>query len=152
MSDPTTTTDTARHLIRDRGLRATAGRVAVLALLMEHGVPMSHAEVFETLRGSQWDRTTIYRNLVDMAEVGILHRSELGDRVWRFEYLADEHDPTSHPHFVCTDCGTVECLTDFNMPPTAPARDPKEGHVPVSLLQGDVEVTFRGQCDTCRDI
>ncbi|MEL6178997.1 MAG: transcriptional repressor [Myxococcota bacterium] len=138
-------TKTARSTIRDCGLRATSGRVAVLELLVARAVPMSHAEVSGAL-GGQWDRTTIYRNLVDLTEVGILHRSELGDRVWRFEVVSHAHDTTGHPHFVCIDCGLVECLTGYDLP-TAP-----DGNVPQAVLHGDVEVTLRGQCDTCREV
>ena len=130
-----------REIIQKHGLRATSSRMAVLALLMQRGEPLSHAEVLDALGVERWDRTTIYRNLVDMSDVGILRRWELGDRVWRFEFV-DHHHESEHPHFVCTDCGKVTCLPDLvlsNLPTSSPA----------AVRQGQVEIQLRGVCDDC---
>lgn len=137
-----TTINKARETIQNHSLRATSSRLAVLGLLMERGEPMSHAEVFEALGVEQWDRTTIYRNLVDMSDVGILRRWELGDRVWRFEFVDHHHHESEHPHFVCTDCGKVTCLPELilsNVPTSSP----------VAVKHGEVEIQLRGVCDEC---
>jgi Fur family transcriptional regulator, ferric uptake regulator len=131
--------------IRAAGLRSTAPRVAVLRKLETATAPMSHADLVEELGGEGYDRVTIYRNLTDLTEAGLVVRADLGDHVWRFELKragATEH-ANNHPHFTCTDCGTVACLPEESVRITA-ARG-----VPRSVTQRSVEVQLRGLCDRC---
>ncbi len=104
---------------------------------------MSHGEVADRLEHAAWDRATIYRNLVDLAEAGLLRRTDVGDHVWRFEVIDSAHEAKSHPHFVCTECGTVECLSDTTVA-LSPANTPR------AVRQREVEVHLRGLCDVCR--
>jgi Fur family ferric uptake transcriptional regulator len=133
-----------RATLRNQGMRATASRLAVLELLIaraeEH--PLSHAEACEALKGGPWDPATIYRNLMDLVEAKLARRSDLGDHVWRFELVKEGgHDVSAHPHFVCTECGTVECLPSTQLS----SRD----KTPRAVKQRKVEVQVRGLCDTC---
>src|SRR5438132_6944629 len=108
--------DELRAAVRARGLRATPSRLAVLEVLRASDAPRSHGDVAERLASQPWDRATIYRNLVDLAEAGLARRTDVGDHVWRFEARVpgSEHD-TSHPHFVCIECGSVECLPEIEL-------------------------------------
>jgi Fur family ferric uptake transcriptional regulator len=104
----------ARDLLREHGLRCTASRIAVLQHLFSADAPRSHAEVADALVPDGFDRATLYRNLIDLTDVGIAARTDHGDHVWRFELRAGEHgDHDEHVHFVCTDCGGVTCLPDL---------------------------------------
>lgn len=134
----------SRDAIRTAGLRATASRIAVLRELRRAKRPVSHAEIVDALASEHWDRATLYRNLVDLASVGLARKVDLGDRVWRFDASADEHvhDAALHPHFVCTVCGEIACLPEVTI--SAPTQD-----VPHSLRRRDVEVHVRGVCDGC---
>jgi Fur family transcriptional regulator, ferric uptake regulator len=134
-----------RDEIRDGGLRATASRIAVLRELRRAKRPVSHADVVEMLQGEPWDRATLYRNLIDLANCGLARKVELGDRVWRFDGSRAEHahDATLHPHFVCTACGGVECL------PQVSISRGKQGELPRAILSKQVEVHVRGLCDNC---
>ena len=132
-----------RDELRDKGMRATPSRIAVLDLLRSVNEPMSHSDVADRLEQGAWDRATIYRNLVDLAEVGLLRRTDVGDHVWRFEAIGSEHEPKSHPHFVCTECGTVECLPETTVA-VSRAKTPR------AVRQREVEVHLRGLCDDCR--
>ncbi len=132
--------------LRSHGLRSTSPRLAVLAHLQRATSPLSHGEITEALAGHGFDRATVYRNLMDLAERRILVRSDLGDHVWRFELRRQEHASghgTDHPHFVCTDCGDIECL-----PPVAVRVVGAEG-APRALAQKAVEVQVKGLCDDC---
>jgi Fur family transcriptional regulator, ferric uptake regulator len=135
--------DDLRTAIRGAGLRATPSRLAVLELLRGETTPLSHAEVADRLGDNAGDKATVYRNLMDMARVGLLRRTDVGDHVWRFERAADGEEP-EHPHFVCTDCGTVECLPDLRISVRQAAA------APASIRERQVEVQLRGLCDTCR--
>ncbi len=137
-------TDLRRDL-HHAGLRITAPRLAVLALLRERAVPLSHPEVTAALRGRSFDRATLYRNLCDLVRVGLARRTELGDRLWRFEDSRTSHGSSSHPHFVCTACGTVQCLPAATVALHGTRRDPR------ALRRGEVEVQVRGRCDRCRE-
>src|SRR5688500_6464230 len=101
-----------RQKLRDLGLRATLPRVAVVQRLLQARAPLTHGEVAERLAESGCDRATVYRNLIDLAEAGLVRRSDIGDRVWRFELVGKsaQHAGSEHPHFICSGCGAVECL------------------------------------------
>jgi Fur family ferric uptake transcriptional regulator len=134
-----------RDFIRSFGLRSTSPRVAVLRLLKQVTTPQSHADIVDKLTPLGFDRGTVYRNLVDMAEKGILTRSDLGDHVWRFELKTQGGPKHSvvHPHFVCSDCGDVSCLPD------AQVKVVSLGKTPRSVEAKAVEIQFKGLCDAC---
>jgi Fur family transcriptional regulator, ferric uptake regulator len=135
--------DDPRTEINRTGLRATTSRVRVLALLRAAERPLSHLEVTEALAGLGFDRATLYRNLVDLTRAGLARRTELGDRVWRFEAAGAPHTSGWHPHFVCTTCGEVQCLSSRSLSLAVRGRSPR------SLRRGEVEVHVRGLCDRC---
>jgi Fur family ferric uptake transcriptional regulator len=118
-----------------------------LAYVQRATSPLSHGEITEALAGHGFDRATVYRNLMDLADKGILARSDLGDHVWRFELRRAESPAqghgTDHPHFVCTDCGDIECL------PTVAVRVVGAEGAPRALASKAVEVQVKGLCDDC---
>jgi Fur family ferric uptake transcriptional regulator len=124
-------------LIRSAGLRSTAPRRAVLACVQAAGVPLSHNEVVERL--PEWDRATIFRNLVALTEAGLLRRVDIGDHIWRFETLGEAHSAAGHAHFTCTDCGVVACVDGvvISLPPGA------------DLPGQAMEIQLRGRCEGC---
>ncbi|HEY3821026.1 MAG TPA: transcriptional repressor [Polyangiaceae bacterium] len=131
--------------IRLHGMRSTGPRVAVLAYMRSATSPLSHLEIHEALADRGYDRATIYRNLMDLAEAGLLVRSDLGDHVWRFERreAKGRGDDAGHPHFVCIDCGEVSCLPDQAVKVRAATGAPK------ALGTQKVEVQIKGRCDDC---
>jgi Fur family ferric uptake transcriptional regulator len=132
--------DELRERIRAAGLRATRSRVTVLRLLQDRARPTSHPEVNEVLGDDGWDRATLYRNLTDLTEAGLLRRVDLGDHVWRFELVDEAHADGNHPHFLCTRCGEVSCLPELSLPRIG---------VPRSMAAGDVAIELKGLCDDC---
>jgi Fur family transcriptional regulator, ferric uptake regulator len=150
----------AKETLRQHHLRMTAPRMDVLALFMEKDAPYSHADVVEALANKPHDRATLYRNLLTLEEAGILTRHHFGDNVWRFT-LSPQHSPEHHghsedeqccsdknphrhhPHFVCTECHSVECYTlgiDLATVLGANNRD----------LPFIEEMILRGKCIHCR--
>lgn len=132
-----------RGQIRGAGLRCTTARVAVLENLVAARGPKTHAEVSDDLADRGFDRATIYRNLTELTEAGLLSRVELGDHVWRFELKrgdAKGKHGKEHPHFLCTSCGEVSCLDDVNI-----AISPKRS----SGISEVTEVLLKGQCGKC---
>ncbi|MFO0645619.1 MAG: transcriptional repressor [Polyangiales bacterium] len=140
-----TSLDELRERIRTSGLRVTAPRVAVLQRILQATSPITHGELAEAL-SSQWDRATIYRNLTDLTDVGLLRRTDVGDHVWRFEVRADDaegHEDRKHPHFVCDECGDVQCLPDEMVELHTSRGAPK------ALKGREVEIQLKGRCDRC---
>ncbi len=138
--------DALREQIRATGLRVTAPRVAVLREVQQAASPLTHGEISETLSPQGWDRATIYRNLIDLTEAGILRRTDVGDHVWRFEVKTDDrvaHVNQAHPHFVCDECGDVQCLPEEIVELHALRSAPK------SLRGRAVEIQLKGRCDRC---
>jgi Fur family ferric uptake transcriptional regulator len=137
--------DALRQRLRAAGLRATSARLAVLRCLFEANAPLSHAEVYDIVAGLGFDRATTYRNLVDLTDAGLARRTDHGDRTFRFELAGGEagHETDAHAHFICNECGTVECL-----PETAVAVSGARG-VPKSVRKKHVEIQVRGVCDDC---
>jgi Fur family ferric uptake transcriptional regulator len=135
--------------LREAGLRATAPRMAVFECMMAAQGPLTHADVCERLSEAGFDRATVYRNLADLTDAGLLRRSDLGDHLWRFELkTADAHHDDHgagevHPHFVCTECGAVACLPDGAVTIAAVKGAPR------SLRAGKVDIQVRGACNEC---
>ncbi len=133
-----------RRRIRAAGLRATAARIAVMKELLAATSPVTHAQMAERLAGSGYDRATIYRNLVELAEAGILSRIELGDHVWRFELRrSEEAGVADHPHFVCVDCGEVSCL------PTGSVSIQHDSGAKPDAIGTVTAVLLKGHCNQC---
>ena len=90
-----------------------------------------------------FDKATVFRNLTDLTEAGLVSRTELGDHVWRFEIRDpsaphDEH----HPHFVCVDCGSVTCLGDMEFTSASRKRSSEIGRI--------TEILIKGYCSMCQ--
>ena len=133
----------ARGALRAVKLRSTTSRVAVLQHIAAAGKPLSHADVAEVLVPQGFDKSTLYRCLVELADAGLLARLDAGDHAWRFEFRGgQQHDAGEHPHFVCVDCGTVTCLPDVDVKISQPKGS--KG-TPGSVT----EVFLKGHCKEC---
>ena len=131
--------------IRAAGLLSSAPRIAVLERLRRARAPLSHPELTAQLVPLGFDRATIYRNLVDLADAGLVSRVEVGDHVWRYEVRGREHAPgeAEHSHFVCNDCGTVSCLPEVSIA-IRPAPGSRR-----SVVAEISDVVLKGRCESC---
>jgi len=124
------------------GLRVTGPRLAVLGLLRLAGRPLSHGEVADELGTLDWDRATIFRNLVKLCEVGLVRISSHAGGLTRYEAIREHGHEHLHAHFSCNRCGRVECLAGAELPlPT---------DVDWREAVRDAEVQVLGTCPTCR--
>lgn len=131
-----------QETLRKSGLRSTSARIAVIQFLRKATRPLSHAEVAAEMSSLGLDKATVFRNLNDLTEAGLLSRSELGDHVWRFELRDEKHSHGGgHPHFLCVDCGSVTCLPDSLMPDRLKQKAESVGRI--------TEILVRGHCRKC---
>lgn len=149
--DPAMTVDAARALLKEVDLRCTSARIAVLQHMSSAEQPLSHAEVADQLENSVFDRSTVFRVLVELADAGLLTRLDIGDQVRRFEIkrksrgvkaAKSSFEPLEHPHFVCVDCGIVTCLTDTELGLSSTLSR----KTPIGTI---TEILLRGHCQLC---
>jgi len=83
--------------------RYTAGRRAIVELLVRVGHPVSIGDIAEQL--PELPRSSAYRHLVDLEGAGLVRRVAANDEFARFELAEDltEH----HHHLLCVGCGAV---------------------------------------------
>ncbi|MCA9269940.1 MAG: transcriptional repressor [Planctomycetales bacterium] len=142
-SDVNLSLEDARSMLRGAGLRCTSCRIAVLQHLSGADYPISHNDVADQLVPLGFDKSTIYRCLVELAEANLLARLDVGDHVWRFEMLGEGDDGTvDHPHFMCLDCGKVSCLPDVKVRITPTSSGAAGAHI--------TEVLLKGHCASCQ--
>ncbi len=87
--------------------RYTAGRRAIVDLLVTAGHPVSIGDIAERL--PDLPRSSAYRHLVDLHAAGLVRRVSAHDEYTRFELAEDltEH----HHHLLCVSCGKVIDVT-----------------------------------------
>lgn len=145
---PSKTASAERQLLRARvrelGLRCTAARLAVLGELQRSTSPLTLAEVARALAPLEFDRATVYRNLMELSESGLVSRLELGDHLWRYELRKNDQDERAeHAHFLCTKCGEVSCLDGIKIRVTPAPRRKR------SPLGNVTEILLKGRCARC---
>ena len=135
------------QLLRDRGLRVTRQRLAVLAHLAE--APHSGADdVLGRVRAEGSDERlstqAVYDVLHTLTDRGILRRIQPAGSVARYELRVGDN----HHHVVCRSCGAVgdiDCATG-----SAPCLEP--GGVETGspgFVVDEAEVTYWGLCASC---
>lgn len=139
---PTMEEAEARALLRRHGLRATAPRLAVLRRLSQAEGPLSFTDVVEGGDSLPADRATVYRNLIKLCEVGIAVVAERVDGRDRYVLASAPDDEHRHAHFVCRDCGRVDCL-----PEELTSSLAMDGPWGASIRRAMVQL--RGECPDC---
>jgi Fur family ferric uptake transcriptional regulator len=85
--------DEARAILRDAGMRCTPVRLRVLQHLAALQKPLSHSAVSAALAPEGFDKSTVFRCLVQLSEAELVSILDLGDQVRRFEWRAPENQP-----------------------------------------------------------
>ena len=106
----------ARRILKSASLYCTAGRVAVLRILLKSDKPLRQGEIARRLGKKRFDKVTIYRTLESLLEVGLVHKAFLDERARHFELARNCSETQCHPHFTCTSCGNTHCLTEMSIP------------------------------------
>lgn len=91
-------------VLRSRGGRVTSSRRILLQVLFEADGHMSAETLAEAVQARAPDvhLSTIYRNLEDLEELGVIAHSHLGHGP--SSYLLAAH---AHAHFICAQCGAM---------------------------------------------
>jgi len=131
--------DAAR--LRQRGLRVTGPRLAILSVLEQVGGHRSADELVLALRrgGYHHARTTVYNALDDLARAGLVRAAPVDAGALRYESAGPVHH-----HFVCRVCGEIRNVAVAEDLASRPLPD-------VDGAEADeLDVVYRGQCESCR--
>jgi Fur family transcriptional regulator, ferric uptake regulator len=101
--------DMVAHRLRLIDQRYTAGRRAIIDLLVSAEHPVSMADIAGKLPGLP--RSSAYRHLVDLQAAGVVRRISANDEFTRYELA--ENLTGHHHHLLCVRCGRV---TDVTLP------------------------------------
>ena len=111
------------------GLKATPNRIALLQYIYDAKQPLSYEDIKGVL---VMDKATFYRNMAKFEEALLIKGIESTDKRRYYEF----HHGSEHAHFVCNDCGKVECLD--------------EGAVDIPGYRVD-NIVLKGSCSLCVD-
>jgi Fur family transcriptional regulator, ferric uptake regulator len=128
-------------MLKAAKLYCTAGRVAILKVLLKAGKPISHDQIARRSGKGHFDKVTIYRTLESLLRVGLVHNAFVDKRARHFELAHRCTEQQCHPHFTCTRCGRTHCLTDIFLPM---AESPHKG-----FIIHRQQVRLEGLCPTC---
>lgn len=128
--------------LEDSGLRCTPQRFSVMSYLLEHHGHPTAAEISEGVtalagKGPRSSRATIYNNLRDLVQAGLVREVAVEGRSARFDVKGLQHH-----HFICDKCGTVEDLDFFAVP------QPPSESLGKRILR-ECELIARGLCGKC---
>ena len=104
-----------RQSFRQRGLRITEPRKAILDVLSNTADHLSAEEIFGKVHQiyPNIGLTTVYRNLDLLEEMGIIAKFHFGDGRSRYELVQSPQKPGHHHHLVCTGCKQIIDYDDF---------------------------------------
>src|SRR3954452_6464225 len=133
----------AAEQLRQRGLRVTAGRLAVLRSVGELGAHPDAGTIAATVRAQLGTVSTqaVYDTLTTLTQAGLLRRIEAPGSPARYETRVGDN----HHHLICRTCrriADVDCAVG-----SAPCLHPSDEQ---GFDIDEAEVVFWGECDSCR--
>ncbi len=130
--------------LKEKGIRNTEQRMAILKVLLEEKKPLSARDIFLRLKGEnpKLHLSTIYRNLNSFSEKNLVRKMEfeLNKKENYFEILDGDH----HHHLICIRCGEI-------IPLDCPLKHfEKEIKSKTSYYLIDHQIKLYGLCPHCQ--
>jgi Fe2+ or Zn2+ uptake regulation protein len=120
-----------------RNKRVTRQRQLVYECVIDRKDHPSANEVFAALQTTGIGLATVYRQLSNMVDEGVLRSFEHSGQI-RYDPLV-----TPHAHFVCTVCDKI---WDVDLPESILLTTPNVSNVDIEGL----ELTWKGICESCK--
>ncbi|HJR99503.1 MAG TPA: transcriptional repressor [Flavobacterium sp.] len=125
-----------------KSTRNTTAKKAILELIQNSEVALSHAEI-QKLNNELCDRVTIYRVLDRLVTEDLIHKIATPDGTVKYAACHHEDDKHqhihNHVHFSCEKCHAVICLDTVEPSYT----------IPENYLVNQVHFTLSGLCPEC---
>ncbi len=130
-------------LLTASGLEVTENRLRIIEVIGGNSAPLTAADVFQTVERTQpINRVTVYRILDLLVQHGVIERIN-GARAAHYGLAPNEHH-VRHPHFCCSRCGTIDCLTPDSLSVDADQlRKTFAGEI------ARIEILVEGICKKC---
>ena len=123
-------------------IRKTKGVIVLLEIFDEKNEAKSVVNLIELVK-DEMNKTTVYRILDRLEQDGVIHSFNGKDGLkWyaKCEGCSSSHHSDKHPHFQCTECDRVECLSlEIKIPSI---KNHKVDSTDILLM---------GQCEVCCD-
>ncbi len=134
-----------QKLIDRSGLEFTPNRKKILEIISESSKALTPKTILELIPKRQgMDKVTLYRILDLFVERKILRRMSNLTGSMCYETTCHEHNPP-HPHFICRECGDIECLNDIDV------QHVKKNFGLKGLDQDEIELKLEGVCLQCKE-
>jgi Fur family transcriptional regulator, ferric uptake regulator len=127
--------------LRNKGLKVTPFRCAILKVLTDVAAPISAEEIGAKIKDVNYDRATLFRTLKTFTELNITNAIDLGEGSQRYEINCEVHH--HHHHIVCTRCKNVE-VVPFCIPDRFKKILQKKGYINIAH-----RLDFSGVCGNC---
>ena len=129
--------------LSQHGYKRTMQRAVVLEILESAGGHMTAEEVAREVEARQLslNRSTVYRTLETLAEVGVVKATRMG-RAIHYEL---SHDGDDHHHLRCVDCNVMVHLDAAEVDGLLGRSATKSG-----FQVTDIQVMVNGLCAACR--
>lgn len=140
--------DAAARRLTKVGQRHTRQRRSILELVVDAGRPVTVPDLLAA-GGDDVSQSSLYRNLVVLEDVGVLHRvAGLGnhDRFELSEALSGHH----HHHLQCTSCGLVVDIPTNHGFEAAMAAEAEKVSDELDFEVTGHSVDLYGRCADCR--
>jgi len=105
----------ARTLLKERGLRVTEKRIAILKWILDNDGCFHAAQLFGSVSVStSIDLATVYRQLSILVDYELIREVIEADGLTWYESACIHHP--DHSHFICERCRNIICLRSLNQP------------------------------------
>lgn len=100
-------------VLRERGLKSTPARTAILNILAAAKQPLTVEQIGKKIKKGTSDTVTLYRTVQRLTGVGLLRYIDFHHGHAHYEFNDPKRD---HHHIICTACHAVEDFTgcDFS--------------------------------------
>ena len=137
---------TCRHdLLEKGGIELTAHRKRVFDMITASSKALTPKAILTKIRQNHpMDKVTLYRILDLFVARKIVRRIASQQGQVYYEVVCEDHRPL-HSHFVCRECGDLECLEDLSVKSLQLKLQPRG-----RWKDNDIDLKLEGVCALCR--
>lgn len=136
-----------QSLLESAGIDATRNRIDVLEVIGSNKYPLTATDIYRTVaRSHAINRVTVYRILDLLVEKKIVERISTGGRAAHFG-MAPNKNHEAHPHFYCTKCGQMDCLSPGALTVSSESSAHLQKTFPGEIER--IEIRVDGICKQC---
>lgn len=137
---------TCRHELMEKGgIELTSHRKRVFDVITASSKALTPKVILDKIhRTHTMDKVTLYRILDLFVTKKIARRIASQQGQVYYEIVCEDHRPL-HSHFICRECGDVECLEDL---PVKELREKLRSHG--KWQDNDIDLKLEGTCMECK--